>query len=121
MKEKTIYLEKPYPAQLGIEQDGHRFRVLACGRRWGKTDMAMREAFQMLLRAYDIDGKPHRGWIVSPTFPLVREDWLVAETLLKDAITHKGTTDMRMDFKPFGFIEFKSAERDDEGLRGAGD
>jgi hypothetical protein len=82
--------------------------------------MAMREAFQMLLRAYEIDGKPHRGWVVSPTFPLVREDWLIAEELLKDAITKKGTTDMRMDFKPFGFIEFKSAERDDEGLRGAG-
>lgn len=82
--------------------------------------MAMREAFQMLLRAYEKDGLKHRGWVVSPTFPLVREDWLIAEELLKDAITHKGTTDMRMDFGPFGFIEFKSAERDDEGLRGAG-
>jgi hypothetical protein len=80
----------------------------------------MREAFQMLLQLYEKDGKKHRGWVVSPTFPLVREDWLVAEELLKDAITHKGTTDMRMDFSPFGFIEFKSAERDDEGLRGAG-
>jgi hypothetical protein len=27
---------------------------------------------------------------------------------------------MKMDFGPFGFIEFKSAEREDEGLRGAG-
>jgi hypothetical protein len=120
MKVKTINLLPPYPAQAGIEHDPHRFRVLACGRRWGKSNMAMREAFQMLLRAYEIDGKPHRGWIVSPTFPLVREDWLIAEDLLKDAITKKSTTDMRMDFKPFGFMEFKSADRDDEGLRGAG-
>lgn len=120
MKEKIINIIPPYPAQAGIETDTHRFRVLACGRRWGKTVLAMREAFQMLLRLYEKDGQRHRGWVVSPTFPLVREDWLVAEELLKDAITHKGTTDMRMDFKPFGFIEFKSAERDDEGLRGAG-
>ncbi len=120
MREKTINLLPPYPAQQGIEQDPHRFRVLACGRRWGKSNMAMREAFQMLLRAYEKDSKAHRGWVVSPTFPLVREDWLIAEDLLKDAITRKGTTDMRMDFGPFGFIEFKSAERDDEGLRGAG-
>lgn len=120
MREKTLYILPPYPAQEGIETDSHRFRVLACGRRWGKTVMAMREAFQMLLRLYEKDGKKHRGWVVSPTFPLVREDWLVAEELLKDAITRKGTTDMRMDFGVFGFIEFKSAERDDEGLRGAG-
>jgi len=120
MREKTINLIPPYAAQREIEFDPHRFRVLACGRRWGKTVCAMREAFQMLLRAYEKDGQKHRGWVVSPTFPLVREDWLAAEILLKDAITHKGTTDMRMDFGPFGFIEFKSAERDDEGLRGAG-
>lgn len=74
----------------------------------------------MLVRLYERDGQRHRGWVVSPTFPLVREDWLVAEELLKDAITDKRLTDMRMDFRPFGFIEFKSAEREDEGLRGAG-
>ena len=120
MREKTLYILPPYPAQEGIEADNHRFRVLACGRRWGKSICAMREAFQMLLRLYEKDNHRHRGWVISPTFPLVREDWLIAEELLKDAITHKGTTDMRMDFYPFGFIEFKSAERDDEGLRGAG-
>jgi len=120
MREKTIYIKPPYAQQAEIENDQHRFRVLACGRRWGKTLMAMREAFQMLLRAYELDGKAHRGWVISPTFPLVREDWLIAEDLLSDAITKKSTTDMRMDFKPFGFIEFKSAEREDEGLRGAG-
>lgn len=120
MREKEIYILPPYPAQQGIEQDPHRFRVVACGRRWGKSLSAIREAFQMLLRLYEKDGQRHRIWIVAPTFPLVREDWLIAEELLKDAITHKGLTDMRMDFSPFGFFEFKSAERDDEGLRGAG-
>jgi len=117
---KDVYVPPPYPAQEGIECDDHRFRVLACGRRWGKTNMAMREAYAMLARAFNKDFKPHRGWVVSPTFPLVREDWLVAEDLLKDAITRKNTTDMRMDFGALGFIEFKSADRDDEGLRGAG-
>jgi len=120
VREKSIYILPPYPAQAGIEQDPHRFRVVACGRRWGKSLSAIREAFQMLLRLYEKDGQRHRIWIVAPTFPLVREDWLIAEELLKDAITHKGLTDMRMDFSPFGFFEFKSAERDDEGLRGAG-
>jgi hypothetical protein len=82
--------------------------------------MAMREAFNMLVRGFDKTRRRQRGWVVSPTFPLVKEDWLIAEELLKDAITSKHQTDMKMVFEPFGFLEFKSAEREDEGLRGAG-
>lgn len=74
----------------------------------------------MLLKRHTETGRKVRGWIVAPTFPLVREDWIVSEQLLKDAITSKKQTDMRMDFGRAGFIEFKSAEREDEGLRGAG-
>jgi len=106
--------------QKQIEDDGHRFRVIACGRRWGKSYCAMREAFQIILRRYAEAGKRQRGWVVAPTFPLGKEDWLMAELILKDAIISKHQTDMRMDFGPLGFLEFKSAEREDEGLRGAG-
>lgn len=120
MATKVITLQKPYLEQAEIENDPHRFRVLACGRRWGKTVCAMREAFQMLLRLHSKEGGRHRGWVVAPTFPLVREDWLVAEVLLKDAIIDKKLTEMKLDFGALGFIEFKSAEREDEGLRGAG-
>lgn len=119
MKTKYITLLPPHPLQAEIENDPHRFRVLACGRRWGKTLMAMREAFQIMLRRYSKSGKKQRGWVVAPTFPLVKEDWLVAEEILKDAIIDKKLTEMKMLFD-IGFLEFKSAERDDEGLRGAG-
>lgn len=82
--------------------------------------MAMRASFMMLVERWKSSGRKQRGWIVAPTFPLVREDWLNAELILKDAITSKKETVMKMVFEPFGFLEFKSAERDDEGLRGAG-
>jgi len=120
MSERRVELLPPYSLQAEIENDPHRFRVLDCGRRWGKTLSAMREAFMMLLRAYDQTGKPARIWVVAPTFPLVKEDWLVAEQLLKDAITEKRISEMIMHFGDAGTIEFKSAEREDEGLRGAG-
>ena len=118
--DKVIRIKAAYNLQEEIESDPHRFRVVACGRRWGKTFMAMREAFEMLVRRYSKSGRRQRGWIVAPTFPLVREDWLTAETLLSDAITNKKQTEMKMSFGGIGFLEFKSAERDDEGLRGAG-
>lgn len=118
--EKIIRILAPHALQEEIENDTHRFRVVSCGRRWGKSLMAIRDAFNVLVRRYILTGRKQRGWVVAPTFPLVREDWLIAETLLKDAITSKRQSDMRMDFGAIGFLEFKSAERDDEGLRGAG-
>jgi len=119
-KVKIINLPELHPLQQEIDDDQHRFLVVDCGRRWGKTYLAIRKAFKWLESKFNETRKQQRGWIVAPTFPLVREDWLSAEEILKDAITNKKETVMRMDFKPFGFIEFKSADRDDEGLRGAG-
>jgi hypothetical protein len=116
---RIVRLLPPHPLQREIENDQHRFRVVACGRRWGKTLMAMREAFQMMLKRYVQTGRKQRGWVVAPTFSLVGEDWLEAEKLLTDAIVDKNATKMKMVFD-VGTLEFKSAEREDEGLRGAG-
>ena len=120
MRTKIINLPAAYPLQKQIEDDAHRFRVISCGRRWGKSFLAMREAFQMILRGYEATWLKQRGWIVAPTFPMVREDWLIAENVLKDAVISKHQTEMRMSFGALGSLEFKSAEREDEGLRGAG-
>ena len=115
-----VKIPLPFKLQYEIEIDPHRFRVVACGRRWGKTFMAMREAYNMLCERFRKLKKRQRGWIVAPTFPLVREDWLTAELILDEFITNKKQTEMKMELGPIGFLEFKSAERDDEGLRGAG-
>ena len=120
MLEKRIELLEPHKLQKQILLDNHRFRVLSCGRRWGKSICAMRGIFEMIYEGWVRTKEKQRGWVVAPTFPLVREDWMLAETILSDAITNKHLTEMKMDLEPFGFIEFKSAEREDEGLRGAG-
>ena len=119
-KDWIVNLPALYPLQQEIENDPARFRVVACGRRWGKTFLAMRQAFKMMVARYDVSGLKQRGWIVAPTFPLVREDWISAEQILKDAIISKHQTEMRMELGRIGSLEFKSAEREDEGLRGAG-
>ncbi len=120
MTQKIIALPPLYNLQKEISEDLHRFRVVACGRRWGKTVLGLYETFKMLFRKFNTTRKKQRGWVIAPTFPLVREDWLVAEEILADAITNKKQTEMKMEFGVIGYIEFKSAEREDEGLRGAG-
>lgn len=56
--------------QLEVYHDNHRFKVLACGRRFGKTTLC---ANAIALRALS---KPDQVlWIVSPTFPQTMYMW----------------------------------------------
>ena len=89
MAVRVVNILPPHRLQAVIEDDSHRFRVVACGRRWGKTVMAMREALKMIMRRFEKQRTKQRCWIVAPTFPLVREDWLIAETLFEGVITNK--------------------------------
>lgn len=120
MSDKKLEIPLLHNLQAEIIKDKSRFRVVSCGRRWGKTYMAMVGLYCMMAERFEATKKKQRGWIVAPTFPLVREDWLSAELILEGFITNKKETQMRMDFDKMGFIEFKSADREDEGLRGAG-
>ena len=72
-----------------------------------------------------------RVWVSAPTFPLVEEDWRVAVQEFGPVIVDRNVAKMRLlvglsqsklphTQGRVGEIEFKSAERGDEGLRGAG-
>lgn len=106
---------KPHDKQLLFHQSNARWRILNCGRRWGKTECAIAEAGRLSFV------KPkQRGWVVAPTYPLSRED----DRVLKEIVPAKL---IRTEFKSerkFVFIngseiEFKSADNE-AGLRGAG-
>ena len=108
----------PNELQRDFHTDQHRFRVLACGRRWGKTLCGMVEAYRMLDKAAKKHQRKARVWVVDPTFNLVQEDWRAAEEWFGPHILRKRLTDMALEFSQ-GDIEFKSADAGDERLRGA--
>lgn len=117
---KKIYIPyAPSPIQSEIHHSTHRFKVLDNGRRWGKTWCLVAECNQIGADVCRAEKRLARGWIVAPTYPLVKETWRVANELLANAIIDKRETDLWM-LLPWTEIEFKSAERSDEGLRGAG-
>ena len=116
----------PHPAQLEFHTEPARFRVVSAGRRFGKTQGGIFDHWLTLQRAKE----PHPiGWIVSPTFPLSMVDWDMATEMLGPFIRQQNAQDhwMEVDISSVEFgmnrtakIEFKTAEREDRGLRGRG-
>lgn len=65
--EKTGY--KPHPKQLLYHMSNARFKIPACGRRFGKSQMAAAENEPRLFEP----NNPGLGWIVAPTYDTADE------------------------------------------------
>lgn len=67
---------KPHPKQLLFHESPARFKVPACGRRFGKSEMAAKEVepylFTPTFPEYNRKG-PGLGWIVAPTYDTADE------------------------------------------------
>ena len=105
---------KPHKKQELFHNSKARWRILNCGRRWGKTQCAIGEGLRLSV-------KPNqRGWVIAPTFPLSQEDWRTLKELAPHEIIQtelKG--ERKFIFINGSTIEFKSADNE-VGLRGAG-
>jgi hypothetical protein len=104
---------EPHPNQQLILDSRARYRVVACGRRFGKTEVGKRA---IIKRAQA--GK--RCWWLSPTYPMASQVWrdlkLACRDLPKLQISE---TERRLDFKNGGMIAIRSTHYPDY-LRGAG-
>lgn len=80
------------PAQTEIASDLHRFRVLNCGRRFGKTALAIEEIKGKAL------GKPARIAYIAPTIAQARDiAWEQLKKELSGAITY--TNEQRLEIR----------------------
>lgn len=107
-----INLPKLHAGQLDVAKDAARFRVLVCGRRWGKTRLGAALALRAML-----EGK--RCFWVAPTYAISGIAWEQVRFMAKPlgAVAHESTRTLRMPNQ--GFISFKSADNPDN-LRGEG-
>lgn len=90
-----------------------RFRVVACGRRWGKTTAAQIEILETAL-----DKKT--CWWLAPTYGMAEQVWRDLKTAARDLpglVVHEHQH--RLEFPGGGSIEIHSAHTPDH-LRGAG-
>lgn len=102
--------------QLAVFNDPARFKVLVCGRRWGKSLLAATVLISIALRG-------GVGWWVWPSFPMSMVGWRRLLKILEPLITAKQVRvrkgERLIEFPGGGSIQMRSAERANS-LRGEG-
>ncbi|MGH9339836.1 MAG: hypothetical protein ACRD1R_09675, partial [Acidobacteriota bacterium] len=83
---KDLYWAKygyePHEAQEQIHYDTHRHKVLACGRRWGKTLLGGKEA-ECTCWVLNRFSQVQQGWIVGPQYSDAEKEFRVVYNTLR--------------------------------------
>ena len=110
----TIKLKYPHPGQAQVMDNPARFKVVACGRRWGKTELGITS---ILIAAI---GQNKRCWWLAPTRKMASQVWRdlkrAAKPLKRKQISE---SERRIDLPGGGMIAVHSAWYPDN-LRGEG-
>ena len=104
------------PSQLEVINDPHRIKVVACGRKWGKTTTAM---FFMVKYNFEL-GKNKILWWIMPSYTQCRDVQKGFVMLFKEAGIVKRAPkrpEYAIVFSNGGVMTFKSADKPDY-LRG---
>ena len=108
-----IRLPSLHPAQVQMVAESRRYNVAACGRRFGKTFLAL----DVL-----IDGPRHKGALhgfpvafYAPTYQTMLESWRKLVHVLKPITLKKSDSDHRLDLLTGGVIECWSLDNPDAG------
>jgi len=106
----------PHPGQQDVLESDARFRIVGCGRRWGKTEMCAHEALRRL-------GEPDTlVWWVAPTYDIADLGFNAVEDVVPDPLMDgepKKTKPKEIRLTNGSLISFRSTDREDS-LRGEG-
>jgi len=110
----------PHAKQSLVHGDSHRFRIVAAGRRFGKTVLALNELVKVAL-----ENPNRRSWYLGPTFRAVKDfAWSdpksgIFSFLPKQYILKTSQTELSIRLTNGHLIQFKGAENKHK-LRGVG-
>lgn len=110
-----VKLYKPHKGQIPIHKSKSRFRIATCGRRFGKTYLAINELVKQALT--------HSNWMtwwVAPTYNQSRIAYRIITANFDGVILNKRESpSMEIQWLNGSITQFKSSERGDT-LRGEG-
>jgi Terminase large subunit, T4likevirus-type, N-terminal/Terminase RNaseH-like domain len=107
MKTVLLKLPRPHQAQLTVLENRQRFNALCCGRRWGKTTIAMEVMVRLLMA-----GKPV-AWF-APTYRLLKDAWAQIKQTL-EPVTERSLEAERLEVVGGGVLECWSLDKPDAG------
>lgn len=99
----TVKLSELHAAQQEIVDNPARFKVVCCGRRFGKTELAID-----ILANAALDGQRMAYFV--PTYKMMGDVWKRLKQVLADVISYKNETDKRIELMTGGYIECWSME-----------
>lgn len=106
-----------HPGQHAVLDDPTRFKVVVCGRQWGKTLLGAVMVVQEAVKGGDV-------WWVAPSYPIAELGWHYISWLVRQiaeqvpGIRFEGRPTYRITFPTGGTIQLRSADNPDS-LRGA--
>jgi phage FluMu gp28-like protein len=106
----TLTLPRPHPAQYRVLLESKRFNVLCCGRRWGKTTIAVDRVVRTALA-----GRPV-AWF-APTYKLLSEVWRTIHQTLAPITIRKNEQERWIEIVGGGKVDCWSLD-DKEAGRG---
>ena len=113
MTELHVHLPKLHEGQKPIQASDARYKVLACGRRWGKTRLGALLCLETAL-------KGGRAWWVAPSYKMANVGWRSIYRLgvqIPGSVANK--TDRILQMPTGGWAQVRSAD-DPQSLRGEG-
>ena len=110
----TVQLYTPHPGQVAIHESGARFKVVNCGRRFGKTLMAVNELLKFALEQREV-----LCWWVAPTYKQSKIAYRLMRKALASILSGKNEAEMRLELINGSVIECRSCDKPDN-LRGEG-
>jgi predicted phage terminase large subunit-like protein len=110
----TTILPPPlHPGQQAVKDDPARFKIVAAGRRWGKTSLGVERCFAVSVRG-------GRTWWTAPNYPMASIGWKVARHLaFQIPRAERSESERLISFPGGGEFQVKSAD-DPDSLRGSG-
>ncbi|HHC19304.1 MAG TPA: hypothetical protein ENK81_02740 [Euryarchaeota archaeon] len=105
---------KPHEKQMLLHDDSHRFRVVVCGRRFGKTVFAINELIQ---KAFEKKG---HYWYLSPTYKQSKLiAWEMIKYYAKEIVTKTNESELSLELLNGSQIKLLGSDNYD-ALRGVG-
>jgi predicted phage terminase large subunit-like protein len=119
---RIVHVPMSLPHQVEVIRADARFKVIACGRRWGKTTLGLAS----VLRGHGPRFGAYRGaiyggnvWWVAPTYGVAAKIWRDLKRAANRGWLEKSEVEKRITFWGGGSVATKSADRPDT-LRGDG-